>query len=330
MRRIVKAAMLLTSAATLACALVTPASADPTTVTHDDITILAPEPFRYLCPGLATAYNNQIPPRPAACWDDTGPSPITVKPNPPDNCTITRPNGSSAGINALDSDPQAATWPCVDVALSSRRRDNVKFPGDATKLFIPFADDELRYALSTPPVGVVSNGVDGLTNANLTSIYNCSVTDWHTFNPNVPVGTTIHALIPQSGSGTRSWFLSAIGMTDAQLGPCTMAVPENDPTPIANDANAIAPFSKPRSLYPVNYTDRIKLNTTGFVAYRTLYAVVRDAGGGTVPAYLQPFVGDGTQFNTAFICSAPALSIVTQQGFGTLPGHTMSSCGVAE
>jgi hypothetical protein len=65
------------------------------------------------------------------------------------------------------------------------------------------------------------------------------------------------------------------------------------------------------------------------VGYRPVYFVTRDAGGFTVPTYLQPFLGNGTGPN-GFICSTAAQNIVTQQSFGLLPGHTSSYCGLAE
>jgi hypothetical protein len=105
-------------------------------------------------------------------------------------------------------------------------------------------------------------------------------------------------------------------------------VQQNDPAPIQNNPNALAPFSAPRAVYPTNLASQITLNTTGFVGYRPAYFVTRDAGGNTVPAYLQPFLGDGYSPN-GFICTTPAQNIVSQHAFGILPGHTASICGVA-
>lgn len=206
----------------------------------------------------------------------------------------------------------------IDFAGSTRGRKT----GDTALLFIPVAEDTVRYALSAQ---VPSYGMDGLTWAALTSIYTCSITNWSQVGgPNA----TIQPLLPPYGSGTRDYFLNQLGLST--VGPCVTNAQVNDPAPIQTNPNAIAPFSVARSTYPVNQTGNIKLNTTGFIGYRPIYFVVRDAGGSTVPNNMQPLVGDGTAFNTAFICSPAGQAIVTRDGFVALPGHTASMCGVAE
>ncbi|WP_236795941.1 substrate-binding domain-containing protein [Amycolatopsis sp. GM8] len=179
-----------------------------------------------------------------------------------------------------------------------------------------------RYALSN---AVASHGVNGLTNAQLASIYKCQTTDWSQLG-----GTsgTIQPLIPQPGSGTRGFFEQQLLITDADLGSCVTTVQDEVATPIATNANAIAPFSKPKSVFPVNLSSQIKLNTTGFAGFRSLYLVSRDAGGATIPAYLQPFVGDGTGVN-GWVCDFTAQNEVIREGFGLLPGHTSDLCGFA-
>jgi ABC-type phosphate transport system substrate-binding protein len=140
-------------------------------------------------------------------WDATNPitraigDSITVK----QGCTaIARPNGSSAGITALESSNGTTSGhPCIDFARSSRARGT----DPNTVTFVTLAGDAVTYA--TQPG---SNAPGNLTTADLQGIYNCTITDWS----QIPGSTTsgpIAAFIPQSGSGTRSFFLSAIGLT---------------------------------------------------------------------------------------------------------------------
>lgn len=158
----------------------------------------------------------------------------------------------------------------------------------------------------------------------LHDIYTCVASNWSQLGgPNAP----IQPLLPPSGSGTRDFFLGQLG--NPTLGTCVTTAQVNDPTPIQNNPNAIAPFSVARSTYPVNQTGNIKLNTTGFIGYHPIYFVVRDAGRFTVPNNLQPLVGDGTGTN-GFLCSPAGQAILTRHGFVALPDHTTSFCGFAE
>lgn len=325
MRKIVKAALLFASAAAVTTAVAMPAAADPAQpVASTDITAVGSDTIEFLGNNFATLYNGQTPApsRLFDSWDATGTSPITVKPGK----SIPRPNGSSDGINALKND--TANPPVIDVARSSRKPQ----VGDSTTagplLFIPVAEDKVNYALSN---AVPSHGVDGLTAAQLADIYKCNITDWHTLNPAAPAGSTIQPLIPQPGSGTRSFFEQQLGITDADLTHgCVTQVQEHDPAPIANNANAVAPFSAARFVYPTNLSSQIKLNTTGFVGYRPVYLVTRNDGSNNVPGYLQPLLGNGSGDGSGWICGTAAQNEVTAEGFVPLPDNTSSFCGLAE
>ena len=88
-----------------------------------------------------------------------------------------------------------------------------------------------------------------LAAAGLKDIYTCAKTNWSQFNK--PAGH-IRAKIPQPGSGTRTFFLGSIGVTEAQLqaaiaqpdAVCDVKeVQEHDPSAVIGNVNAIAPFS---------------------------------------------------------------------------------------
>lgn len=343
MRSILKSAMLAAGAAALAATLAIPASADPAgNGNASDIVLVGSDTIEYLMDqgplgtvqnltttpvtpgeGVGTLYNGQTPApsRLVADYYATPAGNITVKGGAAPCANIPRPNGSSAGIAALDN---ATYGSCFDIARSSRGRDNAGHPGDATKLFIPFAQDELKYAKA-----VNSTVPDGLTKANLASIYTTAGCGGY------------HPLIPQAGSGTRTLFEARLGITDAQLATCVGTMQEHDPALIQNDTIALAPFSVARFTYPVSRASVITLNTTGLDEFRAVYLVVRDAGGFTVPQPLQALVGDGTAIGGGgFMCTPavqgtgtpPAGGELQRQGFTQLDGRTPtpSQCGVAE
>ena len=85
-------------------------------------------------------------------------------------CSQPRPDGSSAGITALENAQTLSGSPCVDFATSSRGRSS----SDPTTIsFINLAGDAVTYA--TQPG---SHAPAALTAADLTGIYSCTITKW--------------------------------------------------------------------------------------------------------------------------------------------------------
>ena len=174
-------------------------------------------------------------------WDATNPitgaigDSITTK----NNCTaIPRPDGSSAGITALTTENgTTGGHPCIDFGRSSRPR-GASDPTNVT--FITLAEDAVDYAVQS-----TTNAPANLTTADLTGIYNCTITNWKQIGGK---NGTIAPFIPQPSSGTRSFFLAAIGVTTP--GSCVSDdngnLEENEgvnPVLNTNKANVIFPYS---------------------------------------------------------------------------------------
>jgi hypothetical protein len=94
-----------------------------------------------------------------------------------------------------------------------------------------------------------SNAPANLTTAQLQSIYLCTTTNWSAVGGKAG---TIKPYIPQTSSGTRSFFLAALGITTP--GSCVSDLPtpaaptgtliENEGNaPVFNNANAVFPYS---------------------------------------------------------------------------------------
>ncbi len=150
---------------------------------------------------------------------------------------VQRPNGSGAGYNALKADDVAGSHNIDFARASSPRGANALYDS------VIIGKDTLAMLASS-----TTNSIP-LTAAQLTSVYNCTTTDWNTLNPAAPVGSTIRALVPQVGSGTRSSFLGAIGLTESTIGACAINVEENDAEAIdgsGSAVNAIEPMSSGR------------------------------------------------------------------------------------
>jgi ABC-type phosphate transport system substrate-binding protein len=164
--------------------------------------------------------------------------------------SIARPDGSSAGISALETntaDPGNPADYCIDYARSARGAKASDPPcGPGGVCFLPLAGDAVTYASRNAASGG-SNAPANLTAAQLKSIYTCKVTNWNQVGgPNAP----IHALLPQISSETRSAFLTALGggTTPVKPGGCVSSagnslLENQGVASVLNDPDAVVPYS---------------------------------------------------------------------------------------
>jgi hypothetical protein len=202
------------------------------------------------------------------------------------NCSFTRPNGSGQGLNALrwslnpstgaanlPANPSGTSSPtnpenpvngtyCVDFSRSSSAPT---FIGQGTTaspsgqlIFIPFAYD--TFAMATGP-GTTIVDASSVTKAELVSLYACTDTTVgaNVYSPSHDgTGIAIDMMVPQSGSGTRAWWLFNIGGATtpggSTLNTCThdtiqagtnsgQANEENTGLAYASDPAAFGPYS---------------------------------------------------------------------------------------
>jgi ABC-type phosphate transport system substrate-binding protein len=318
------------------------AAADPpagVTPRTTDIVGVGSDTTQFVMDAYATAYNKTNPARKLYSWDAVKPGtnpPVTGDPiKTKAGCaTIARPNGSTAGIAALQASLAAGNH-CIDFARSSAPKAST---GQSNLAFFAFARDGVTWAAKPS-----NHTPSSLTPAQLAQIYTCQVTNWHSISASLP-SNTIAPFLPQAGSGTRKFFEAAIGISDTQVGSCVnQSIEENDGRPLAGNLNAIAPYSIARwinqtpkgsggtggeadirggvTLRSINGTSptvrnakthKITLNrkfTPTFL--RLVYNVVGKGATGTVdPAYIALF---GSH---RFLCTHQ--SVAAQKGFGTL------------
>ena len=180
---------------------------------------------------------------------------------------ITRPNGSGAGKALLYG---AGNNVAVNYARSSSALSQAEISANLQQL--PFAVDGLRLAVRAAG----SNAPATITPAQLVDIFDGTVTNWNQIGG---VAGAIVPLVPQSGSGTRSFFLSQLkaanGGVDVTLAPSVVETQEHSDADIKSNLNAIAPFSTGRA----KTAPTVKLlggaDKGGFEANRALYNVVR-------------------------------------------------------
>lgn len=285
---------------------------------------------------------------------------------------IQRPNGSSAGIAALladwsgsTSDPECAGNPVpstcqneiINFARSSRQVKSTEFGTAETEGFgglhvVQISDDPLQIAVNgTPAANGTASFPNSSTNAvplsclDLYDIYvstaSTHITTWNQVAGAPSTDTdAIIPLIPQSGSGTRSTFLTditgcALGSTNATSTPSlnsdVVTVEENDPTAIGQQstpADAIDPFSYGRlNLFNSGY-----FTTPGSTNIFNPYCVTGGAvGTAPSPTNTCPPATPTIQLLAGFTCteSAPTSGLVVPSSLptcasGQIDGTTVS------
>ncbi len=217
------------------------------------------------------------------------------------SAAVTRPNGSGAGKLTLFG---TGNNPDVDFARSSSALNTAETA--ALLQQAPFAVDGLKLAVAT-----TSNAPATITPADMVKIYNGTFTNWSQLGGAPGV---IKPLIPQTGSGTRSFFVAQLqaanGGVAVPLGGAVTDTQEHSDADIKNNPNAVAPFSTGRAR-PLTATIKV---VDGFSAKRALYNVVRQADlSGPKATLIQSAFSA-----TGFLCSAAAKPLIEAAGFDQL------------
>ncbi len=247
LKKLLAAAVVTASATALA---VGPALADPingsgkpVTPKETDIVGVGSDTIQFLLDQFSFDYNKSHKTGPRLySWDALNPKTgLTDNISTKSGCAkIPRPNGSSAGIATLDANTKTKDGKsfCVDFARSSRGRsssDPSRGPGGIQ--FVALGKDAVTFATNS-----TTNAPANLTTAQLNSIYSCSVTNWNQVGgKNAP----IKAELPQTSSGTRAFFLTAIGLGTSGPGGCVDSTAEENEgvNPVLAGPDVIFPFS---------------------------------------------------------------------------------------
>ncbi|MFE7191113.1 PstS family phosphate ABC transporter substrate-binding protein [Kitasatospora sp. NPDC057541] len=344
--KLLAAAAIATSVATVASGVAVADPATGVTPAAQDIVGVGSDTTQAVLNGLSAGYNaslaaagNTTSPR-LYSWDATGSATILTKTGADAN--FTRPNGSGAGIKQLEQ----KTSTTVDFARSSRGRQT----GDqASDTFVTLAKDAVSWAAKNG-----GNAPASLTTDQLKDIFTCAKTNWHDINTAWP-NSTIKPFLPQADSGTRAFFLKAIGGgTAVNPGACVVSgTQENQGTDsVLNDNDAIVPYSVahyigqvwngkasgtdaqgPLTIRDVNSVTPVVLSGTPAVhvinpsfastAYgRVIYNVVRQTEWAATDTHGQAL---RAIFGTSgWICSTAGAAIVKDYGFLALPA---GACG---
>ena len=296
-------------AGVLAASVASPASADPTPQPRDIVGV-GSDTSQYAMNNLADGVTRSGTFRPGFNATASGArlvsfdaliegntNLIVLKAGTP---AVGRPNGSGTGKTTLYG---ATNNPNVNFARSSSGPSTAE--NSAGLFHVPFALDGMRLSVAT-----TSNAPAASTPAQMVGIYNGSITNWSQIGG---ASGTIIPMIPQPGSGTRTFFdaqlKAANGGTAPVLAASVVVTQEHDDAPVAASPNAVAPFSTGRFASATGI--KLITGTGSFNAQRALYNVVRSADL-TKPWFAATFGSDG------FLCSGSANALIAAAGFQQL------------
>ncbi|MBW8739222.1 MAG: Ig-like domain repeat protein [Streptomyces turgidiscabies] len=148
--------------------------------------------------------------------------------------TFTRPNGSGPGRTALSMSLTGDLFPnatgvSVKGQVDFARSSGVSSVSGNALTYIPFARDAVG-------VAVRGSGLDSLTVDQLHDVY--AAGSDHKIN-----GQTVHPVLPQSGSGTRKFFLAAIGLGENTVDTSITTTQENQADTALTADGTLVPFS---------------------------------------------------------------------------------------
>ena len=237
------------AAAVLAFGAASPASADPSG--SKDINGTGSDTTQDLVSGVATVVSN------LGSYDAIGTPTITVN-----GTSFNRPIGSGAGVRALSSSVRGIAYSGTVLpvgTLQFARSSALRTESGSELTYIPFAKDAVTVASSASsdfPKDVSLGAVGQASNVfTLRNIYLGTVTSFVDSNL---TAITIRPLLPQFNSGTRNFWVSALGTTEAALtagGKATdlgNTVIEHDGSFLKTDGD-IVPFSIAQFIAQGNY-----------------------------------------------------------------------------
>lgn len=271
----------------------------------------------------------------AGSYNAFGTATITTKSGGPE---FNRPSGSGAGVQALSYSVNGQPYNGVTITgqVDFARSSSGPAAGTGNGLtYIPFARDGVSYAYKGS-----KTAIGALSTSQLNQVYSA----------NTPVtinGVKVTGVLPQSASGTRKFFLAAIGVTTVGSTVVQTSSPENDGT-ILTATNSIVPFSaaqwiaqyngvttktiagtnlgRPNAVAPTvaNGTKQAPnptfYNTGAFGRY--VYNVVPTSKVGVKNTVASLFAGP-----TAVFCSTKALGIDMKYGFSPIADDAPLACG---
>lgn len=385
-------------AGVLSVGSITAAQADPAAKVYGELVGLGSDTTMDVMDGISAALGKNGKLLKLASYKAIGTATVTPRSG---QAAIGRFNGSSAGRDALlvamgqlgtksiaiapnadGTSREAVTVTTtdlvgkIDFARSSSGPSGARADGVVT--YIPFAIDAMTYAVapnSKIPADIPLGTSGNTTEVSLMNIYKGNITRVITNNGTFvklagpdyvleagEASNFINAYVPQAGSGTRSFWIGQVGITDTQIAAGTTAakdvftsgatqksVQEHDGSAVANDPYGLVGFSISQFVAQTNRVAPSRLNgavlrsiggveptvagaTAGTIATNPAWASIKRTVYNIVPTALANATGSN-KIKTAFVgenslvCQAKA--VIQKYGYGLLsyPGTAEGAAG---
>jgi ABC-type phosphate transport system substrate-binding protein len=349
------------AAAALMAGSVTAASADPiasngkaVAPAYYDIVGVGSNTTEYVMDQFSVNYNKTVKVHNAAhpffySWDalpkGANAASTAYKITPKAGCTVIgRPDGSTAGLKALDANQKDRSTGhyCVDYGRSSGGRStSAPKAGPGGVIYVAFAKDAITWAVDSGAHDAPAT----LNTAQLKAIFTCKDTNWNQVGGK---NAAIKVYLPQNGSGTLSTWEKFMGLADVP-GCANQAPEENEGTNGVFKNNPSAIFIYSIGAYvaqkyhsasctakaPAKGQNEFGCNVTGFLAlgkiggstpivaskinpafpatyWRTVYNILRWSKGTpfNMAKTVAPFFS-----RTGYLCSAKAAPVIESYGF---------------
>ena len=229
---------------------------------------------------------------------------------------VLRPNGSGKGIGALEQDILAG-----NNLTSGAHQEIINF-SRASAAQTPNAKyglDSIEVATDTLPIIAASatNAPAALTTAQLATIYSASTPNCVHWNTNGITGTgsdQIIPVVPQVGSGTRSFFQSQLGISS--FGNCAQVAEENDPEAIGQQATP-ADAIEPMSLGRLNLFNSTATNGSKYFLDPSCVYDANTTACGTGSITQNRTTVDASENNVSITALGGTLNVASSSGFST-------------
>ncbi len=241
---------------------------------------------------------------------------------------ITRPNGSGAGVKALSASLNPLNHVYKDSANNSftLKKNDVDIARSSSSpsvagtdlTFLPFARDAVTVAVKDS-----ANNPLSLTTQQIANIFSCTAGDGVTIDGGTgkPMlgGMVFTPKLPQAASGTRGFFLKAIGVTPNTtcIPNAEQAYPENSGAALVNNGDII-PFSAAQWIAQKNGA------MTDTTAAGQLLADI-DGLKAVAPGTVAPALAPGDLYGDAAVAPASGKGIFARDTYNVVASTTQTS-----
>lgn len=272
------------------------------------------------------ALSNTGPIKSVASYDAFGaPSTIVTKTGA---TPITRPNGSGAGVKALSASLNPLNHIYKDSANTSftLKRNDIDIARSSSSpsvagtelTFLPFARDAVTVAVKDSANQPVS-----LTTQQIANIFSCTAGDGVTIDRSTgkPVlgGMTFTPKLPQAASGTRGFFLKAIGIT-----PNTTCIPASEQNYAENSGAAL---TSQGDIFPFSAAQWIAQKNGAMTDTTSVGQVLADIDGlkAIDPSSAAPALAPGDLYGNAAVAPASGKGTFARDTYNVVSSTVQTS-----